>query len=146
MNAETMNRVLLQGGTVIDPQKASTRGPTCLWSRTCREGRSWHPVGGGTEVLDCRGKHIAPGFADMHCHLREPGREDEETIATAPRRRWPAGSRASADAEHRAGHRYRGAGPVRNPPADEAVLPAYTQSVAAPKAGKGRNWRNRLDG
>ena len=33
-------------------------------------------------MIDCRGKHIAPGFADIHCHLREPGREDEETIAS----------------------------------------------------------------
>jgi dihydroorotase len=40
------------------------------------------PATEGAEVLDCRGKHIAPGFADMHCHLREPGREDEETIAS----------------------------------------------------------------
>jgi dihydroorotase len=36
----------------------------------------------GAERLDCSGRHVAPGFIDMHCHLREPGREDEETIAT----------------------------------------------------------------
>jgi dihydroorotase len=32
------------------------------------------------EVWDLPGKCVAPGFIDLHCHLREPGREDEETI------------------------------------------------------------------
>jgi dihydroorotase len=34
----------------------------------------------GSEVLDARGKVVSPGFVDLHVHLREPGREDEETI------------------------------------------------------------------
>jgi len=33
-------------------------------------------------VLDLAGKVVAPGFIDMHVHLREPGREDEETMET----------------------------------------------------------------
>ena len=33
-------------------------------------------------VYDFEGKYCAPGFYDMHVHLREPGREDEETIKT----------------------------------------------------------------
>ena len=35
------------------------------------------------DVLDASGLVVAPGLVDMHTHLREPGREDEETIATA---------------------------------------------------------------
>ncbi len=37
------------------------------------------------KVIDCTGKLIAPGFVDMHVHLREPGREDEETVASGCR-------------------------------------------------------------
>ncbi len=34
----------------------------------------------GAKVFDLSNKHIVPGFFDMHVHLREPGREDEETV------------------------------------------------------------------
>jgi dihydroorotase len=34
------------------------------------------------EVIDAEGKIVVPGLIDMHAHLREPGREDEETIYT----------------------------------------------------------------
>ncbi|MGC8976898.1 MAG: dihydroorotase [Candidatus Ratteibacteria bacterium] len=34
------------------------------------------------KVIDCKNKIVCPGFVDLHCHLREPGREDEETIYT----------------------------------------------------------------
>ena len=33
-------------------------------------------------VYELKGKYIVPGFFDMHVHLREPGREDEETVVT----------------------------------------------------------------
>jgi dihydroorotase len=36
----------------------------------------------GAEVLDAAGLVLLPGFVDLHTHLREPGREDTETIAT----------------------------------------------------------------
>ncbi len=36
-------------------------------------------------VVDARGKKVLPGFIDLHVHLREPGREDKETIATGSR-------------------------------------------------------------
>lgn len=39
----------------------------------------------GAEVIDVDGAVVAPGLVDLHVHLREPGREDEETISTGSR-------------------------------------------------------------
>jgi dihydroorotase len=34
------------------------------------------------KTIDLKGNYVVPGFFDMHVHLREPGREDEETVIT----------------------------------------------------------------
>ena len=34
------------------------------------------------EVIDCTGKTVVPGLVDLHVHLREPGFEYKETVAT----------------------------------------------------------------
>jgi dihydroorotase len=39
----------------------------------------------GCEVIDAKGCIVSPGLVDMHTHLREPGREDEETVLTGTR-------------------------------------------------------------
>lgn len=39
----------------------------------------------GADIVDAAGKIVMPGFVDMHCHLREPGQEFKETIATGTR-------------------------------------------------------------
>ena len=39
----------------------------------------------GAEIFDAKGLIVAPGFIDLHCHLREPGQELSETIETGTR-------------------------------------------------------------
>ena len=39
----------------------------------------------GCSVIDAKGKKVLPGFIDLHVHLREPGREDKETIESGSR-------------------------------------------------------------
>jgi dihydroorotase len=77
-----ITRLLLSGGSVVDPVARTARRADVLIEdgQITAVGMNLKPT--GAEKLDCSGKHLAPGFIDMHCHLREPGREDEETIAT----------------------------------------------------------------
>lgn len=42
-------------------------------------------AGSGAEVVDCDGLVALPGLVDVHTHLREPGREDTETVLTGSR-------------------------------------------------------------
>src|SRR4029077_14853003 len=42
-------------------------------------------VPAGTVVLDASGCLVAPGLVDLHAHLRQPGREEAETVATGAR-------------------------------------------------------------
>jgi dihydroorotase len=81
-----MRDVLLVGGHVIDPANGRDEVADLLLRDGKVEaiGRNLgHPD--GAETLDCTGAFVAPGFIDVHCHLREPGREDVETIATGAR-------------------------------------------------------------
>ena len=75
--------VLLRGGTVIE--RAGTRRADVL----VREG-TIVAVGDdlsapGARVLDCGGCWVGPGLVDLHTHLRQPGREEAETIETGSR-------------------------------------------------------------
>jgi dihydroorotase len=50
-----------------------------------RDGSAGDPDTAGAEVVNANGKLVSPGFIDMHVHLREPGFEHKETIATGTR-------------------------------------------------------------
>lgn len=78
-----MRPLLLRGARVIDPSRR-TDGIADLYiedGRIAAVGRGIVP-GEEAEVRDCTGKVIAPGLIDLHVHLREPGQEEAETIAS----------------------------------------------------------------
>ena len=74
---------LLRGGRVVDPANGLD-GPHDVLidgDRIARVGRNL-PVDGADVVEVPAGLVICPGFIDMHVHLREPGQEHKETVAT----------------------------------------------------------------
>ncbi|MEO0082303.1 MAG: dihydroorotase [candidate division WOR-3 bacterium] len=83
--AAAERRRFLFGGRVIDPATRKVRACNILIEngRITRVGRDVKSE--GAKLVDCRRKYIAPGFIDLHCHLREPGNEDAETIASGTR-------------------------------------------------------------
>lgn len=76
-----MSSLLIAHGRVIDPSQKMDRITNLL----IRDGRiagydaSEHEA---EQTLDAAGKIVCPGLIDMHVHLREPGREEDETIQT----------------------------------------------------------------
>jgi dihydroorotase len=82
-------RILIEGGRVIDPANTVDAVLDVLIEdgRIAAVGppRSARDAAPPDRVLDARGKVVCPGFVDLHVHLREPGREDKETIATGTR-------------------------------------------------------------
>lgn len=84
--------LLLKGGRVVDPsRKADETGDLLIEngkiaasggepSRAGKGGGKGVPP--GMEILDLRGKIVVPGLIDMHTHLREPGFEYKETVAS----------------------------------------------------------------
>ena len=75
-------RRLLKAGRVIDPAAGVDRRADVLIDND-RVARVEPGIAvQDAEVIDCAGRVVAPGFIDMHVHLREPGREDEETVGS----------------------------------------------------------------
>ena len=75
--------ILIRGGRIIDPSRGSDGIADLLLSGGRVEGVGHNiPAGDGVTVVDATGKVVAPGLIDLHVHLREPGQEDIETVAS----------------------------------------------------------------
>jgi len=117
-----MKPLLIHNGHIIDP----SQGIDEICSLLITEGKiSWlgrrevtppQPV---YDVLHAQGLIVCPGFVDLHCHLRQPGFEEKETIAT--------GTRAAA----RGGFTTICCMPNTNPPLDNQATVDYVKTTAA---------------
>jgi dihydroorotase len=114
--------LLIYGGRIIDP----SQGIDEIGSLLITDGKiSWlgkgemTPPQPGYDALHSQGLIICPGFIDLHCHLRQPGFEEKETIAT--------GTQSAA----RGGFTTICCMPNTNPPLDNQAIIDYIKSVAA---------------
>ena len=74
--------LLIKNGRVVDPSSGTDETLDVLIKDGRVEAVDKKLEAKGAEILDATGLIVAPGFIDMHVHLREPGYERKETIAT----------------------------------------------------------------
>jgi dihydroorotase len=116
-----MNKpLLIKDGRIVDPSQKIDEVSSLLVA----EGKiSWRgkgePPKGDYEVFDAKGLIVCPGLIDLHTHLREPGYEEKETIAS--------GARAAA----KGGFTTICCMPNTNPPLDSQTAIEYIKSKAA---------------
>ncbi|MFQ5589469.1 MAG: amidohydrolase family protein, partial [Nitrospiria bacterium] len=77
--------ILIQGGRIIDPaHKRDEIGDILIDDGVvCSIESSISLPDESCRVIDATGKIVTPGLIDLHCHVREPGFEYKETVATA---------------------------------------------------------------
>jgi dihydroorotase len=81
-----VKRLLIRNGRIIDPSQGLDQGMDLLLENgvVAGVGERLDPPS-EAEVFDAAGMVVAPGFIDLHAHLREPGFEYKETIASGCR-------------------------------------------------------------
>jgi dihydroorotase len=114
--------LLINNGHLIDPAQGIDEsgslliaGGKTVWVGT----QGMTPPYSDYDILDAKQMVVCPGFIDLHCHLRQPGYEEKETIAT--------GTRAAA----KGGFTTVCCMPNTQPPLDNKEIIDYVKSVAA---------------
>ncbi|OFW59743.1 MAG: hypothetical protein A2V52_07400 [Actinobacteria bacterium RBG_19FT_COMBO_54_7] len=102
--------MLIKGAGIVDPfnRLYETRDVLISRGRVAEVGKAIKA--GGRQVIEAGGRILAPGFLDLHAHLREPGREDAETLESG------------LNAALRGGYTAVCCMPNTNPPLDNAPL------------------------
>ncbi|MCI0524879.1 MAG: amidohydrolase family protein, partial [Acidobacteria bacterium] len=77
--------LLIKNGTIIDPLQSLEKKKDLLIRDGRVEAIDESLDAKGAEIFDAAGLIVAPGFIDLHVHLREPGFEYKETIASGAR-------------------------------------------------------------
>jgi len=80
-----MPEIVIRGGTVVDADGERRADVAVVDGRITAVEPDLDATGTGATVLDASGCLVAPGLVDLHTHLREPGREEAETIETGSR-------------------------------------------------------------
>ena len=75
-------KLLIRSGRIIDPSQQIDKISDLLIEDGLVKSIDESLVDNGAEVFDASGLIVAPGFVDLHVHLREPGEEYKETIAS----------------------------------------------------------------
>ncbi|PKM45551.1 MAG: dihydroorotase [Firmicutes bacterium HGW-Firmicutes-8] len=112
-------KLLVRGGKVIDPANDFCQAADILIDSGKISAVGQNLKANGAEVIDAKNKLVLPGLIDMHVHLREPGLEAKETIAS--------GTRAAA----RGGFTSVACMPNTNPVVDNQALVEFINSRAA---------------
>ncbi|HAZ31347.1 MAG TPA: dihydroorotase [Dehalococcoidia bacterium] len=114
--------LLIQNGRIIDP----SQGMDCIGDLLVADGKiaqiGEQVPDRGHSVLRADGMIVCPGFIDLHCHLRQPGFEAKETIAS--------GTMAAA----RGGFTTVCCMPNTNPPIDTQAVVEQVQMIASAEA------------
>jgi len=117
-----MKPLLIKGGRIIDPSQGIDEFGNLLIAEgkvsSLSSGEASPPYS-DCEVINAEGLIVCPGFIDFHCHLRQPGFEEKETIAS--------GSQAAA----RGGFTTICCMPNTNPPLDNRTFIDYVKSTAS---------------
>ena len=115
--------ILIKNGRLIDPaQQIDGNFDVAIADGKVAWIGSGIPPKGDYEIIEAAGQIVAPGFIDLHTHLRQPGFEEKETIAT--------GTRAAA----RGGFTTLCAMPNTNPAIDNRAIIDYVKFVASSEA------------
>ncbi|XUW99631.1 MAG: dihydroorotase [Dehalogenimonas sp.] len=115
-----MKSILIKNGRFIDPaQSINRQTDIALTDGKVAWIGSGTPPKGDYEIIDASGMIVAPSFIDLHTHLRQPGFEDKETIAT--------GTMAAA----RGGFTIICAMPNTNPPIENRSIVDYVKCIAS---------------
>jgi dihydroorotase len=78
-----MSKLLIKNGRVVDPANNLDEVSDILVEGSVISKVAKSIKADADEVIDATGKIVMPGLVDMHTHLREPGREDKETVSSA---------------------------------------------------------------
>jgi dihydroorotase-like cyclic amidohydrolase len=129
-------KLLIKNGRLIDPAAGVDRVMDILVENgRIKEIARTIKKTPGIAVIDARDKAVVPGFIDMHVHLREPGQENKESIAS--------GALAAVHGGFTSVACMANTEPVndnRSPAPARSGWPTSSPSPPSPAASSGRTW------